>query len=314
MTNLPSDNGSTRVGVDGAMPENVGGTVPEQRTRVEHFNPEQLHAVGARPPLREYLRDLWGSRHFIMYDARVRLAVSQDHTLLGKAWIVLNPILLGLTFFVVFGLLLRTGRGIDNFVGYIIIGITMFQYSARSVVAVSRSMSSGKALVRGFMFPRAALTLSIVARDALTQFYALVAMIVLVLVIPPAEPVSWTWLLVIPVFLLQTLFNWGLGMLLAPAVNKVPDVANLLSFFMRLWMYSSGIFYDPSRFVDDPRILALFHFNPLYQVLSISRELVLRGTVPGMSSWAVLITATVILVVSGMLVFWLNEESYADER
>lgn len=284
------------------------------RATVETFDPSVMQAVGARPPLRRYIRDLWGSRHFIMYDAHVRLAVSQDHTFLGKAWIVLNPVLMGLTFYVIFGLLLDTGRGIDNFVAFIVLGLTMFMYSSRSVVTLSRSMISGKALVRGFMFPRAALTLSIVARDALTQFYAIISILFFLLLVPPLEPVSWTWLLLVPVFLLQTVFNWGLGMLLAPAVYKIPDLANMLSFVMRLWMYSSGIFYDPSRFVSDPRILALFHFNPLYQVLSMSRDLVLRAQVPSWSSWAVLTGSLVLVLAVGFLVFWYNEESYADER
>ena len=173
------------------------------RATVETFDPSVMQAVGARPPLRRYIRDLWGSRHFIMYDAHVRLAVSQDHTFLGKAWIVLNPVLMGLTFYVIFGLLLDTGRGIDNFVAFIVLGLTMFMYSSRSVVTLSRSMISGKALVRGFMFPRAALTLSIVARDALTQFYAIISILFFLLLVPPLEPVSWTWLLLVPVFLLQ---------------------------------------------------------------------------------------------------------------
>ena len=291
-----------------------GSTGAAPATRVEHFDPAAMNAVGARPPLREYVRELWGSRHFIAYDARVRLAVSQDHTFLGKAWIVLNPVLLGLTFYVIFGLLLHTGRGIENFVAFIVLGLTMFMYSSRSVVSVSRSMASGKALVRGFMFPRAALTLSIVMRDALTQAYALGTILVFLLIVPPLEPISWKWLLLIPVFALQTVFNWGFGMLLAPAVHKIPDLANMLSFFMRLWMYSSGIFYDPSRFVSDERILALFHFNPLYQVLAMSRDLVLRAQLPSWSSWGVLAGASLIVLVLGFLVFWYNEESYADER
>ena len=54
------------------------------RATVETFDPSVMQAVGARPPLRRYIRDLWGSRHFIMYDAHVRLAVSQDHTFLGR--------------------------------------------------------------------------------------------------------------------------------------------------------------------------------------------------------------------------------------
>lgn len=308
------DNGITRVSVDGVMPETAETNGSEQQAHVETFNPSQLQAVGARPPLGEYLRELWGSRHFIIYDAKVRLAVSQDHTFLGKAWIVLNPILLGLTFYVIFGLLLDTARGIDNFVAFIFLGLIMFTYSIRSVVAVSRSMQSGRALVKGFMFPRAALTLSIVVRDAMTQVWAIGAMLVMVLLIPPLEPISWKWLLLIPVFVLQTIFNWGLGMLLAPLVNRVPDVSNLMAFFMRLWMYASGIFYEPSRFVQDERILALFHFNPLYQVLSISRSLVLRAEIPPLGSWAILGIASIVLCIVGFLVFWRNEESYADER
>ena len=67
---------------------------PPPRTVV--FDSSQLRAVGTRPPLTEYLVKLWGSRHFVVYDARVRLSVSQEHTLLGKAWLVLNPVLLGL--------------------------------------------------------------------------------------------------------------------------------------------------------------------------------------------------------------------------
>ncbi|WP_229568959.1 ABC transporter permease [Kocuria rhizophila] len=298
-----------------ASPQDGGPPHTEPRpSHVVDFDPSTMQAVGARPPLGDYLRDLWGSRHFIWYDARVRLAVSQDHTLLGKAWIVLNPVLLGLTFYLIFGLLLRTGQGIDNFVAFIVLGLTMFTYSTRSVVSGARSMASGKALVRGFMFPRAALTLSIVVRDALTQLYAVAAILVFLLIVPPLEPVSWTWLLLLPVIALQTVFNWGLGMLLAPAVHRIPDLANVLSFAMRLWLYASGIFYDPSRFVDDPRVLALFHANPLYQVLSMSRDLVLRAQLPHWSSWAVLGGAAVVLLEVGFLVFWWNEESYADER
>ncbi|MFF0973656.1 UNVERIFIED_CONTAM: ABC transporter permease, partial [Kocuria sp. CPCC 205295] len=53
-----------------------------------HYDSTQLMAVGARPPLGEYLRRLWDARHFVLYDARVRLSVSQEHTILGKVWLI----------------------------------------------------------------------------------------------------------------------------------------------------------------------------------------------------------------------------------
>lgn len=287
-------------------------SAPPPRTVV--FDSSQLRAVGTRPPLTEYLVKLWGSRHFVVYDARVRLSVSQEHTLLGKAWLVLNPVLLGLAFLLIFGLLLNTGRGVENFIAYLLVGIMMFTYSSRSIMTGARSMASGRALIRGFSFPRAALPLSINLRELMSQGFVLLAMVVMVLLIPPLEPITWRWLLLVPIVALQTIFNWGFGMLMAPLVHRVPDVGNLLTFAMRIWMYASGIFYDPSQFVEDERWLVLFEANPLYQVLSMARDCLLYGTTPSWSSWTILLVAALGTWLVGLWVFWRNEESYANER
>ncbi len=279
-----------------------------------HYDSAQLMAVGARPPLGEYLRRLWDARHFVLYDARVRLSVSQEHTILGKVWLILNPMLLGFTFFLIFGLLLGTDRGIENFLGYLIIGLMMFLYTARSFTAGARSVSSGKNLIRGFSFPRAALPLGVVIREAMSQLYVLVAMFLFLIIAPPAEPITPLWLLIVPIFVLQTIFNWGAGMLLAPLVHRIPDVANLIQLGTRLWLYASGLFYDPSRFTDNPTILMLFHLNPLYQVLQMARGAILYAQAPPVSSWLILAAWAVGALVIGMLVFWWNEESYADEK
>ncbi|MDO5617793.1 ABC transporter permease [Kocuria sp.] len=278
------------------------------------FDSSALKPVGSRPPLLEYLVSLWGARHFVLYDARVRLAVSQDHTMLGKVWLVLNPILFGFTFYLIFGLLLQTSRGIENFTGFIIIGFMMFFYTTRSFVAGARSISNGQNLIRGFSFPRAALPLAINVRQALSQLYVLAAMVGLVIVVPPSEVVGWHWFLIIPIFVLQTIFNWGLGMLFAPLVHRVPDVGNVLAIVTRLWMYSSGLFYEPSRFTSDPTILALFHLNPLYQVLQMTRGVMLYDTLPSLEQWSLLVVWACGVWLAGMLVFWRNEESYANER
>ena len=279
-----------------------------------HYDSTQLMAVGARPPLGEYLRRLWDARHFVLYDARVRLSVSQEHTILGKVWLILNPMLLGFTFFLIFGLLLGTDRGIENFLGYLIIGLMMFLYTARSFTAGARSVSSGKNLIRGFSFPRASLPLGVVIREAMSQLYVLVAMFLFLIIAPPAEPITPLWLLIVPIFVLQTIFNWGAGMLLAPLVHRIPDVANLIQLGTRLWLYASGLFYDPSRFTDNPTILMLFHLNPLYQVLQMARGAILYAEAPSLSSWLILTAWAVGALVIGLLVFWWNEESYADEK
>lgn len=68
---------------------------------------------------------------------------------------VLNPILDGAAYFLVFGLLLGTGRGVPNFLGYLIIGVFLFRYTSSAITAGSRSISTNLSIVRAFRFPRA---------------------------------------------------------------------------------------------------------------------------------------------------------------
>ncbi|HET6270377.1 MAG TPA: ABC transporter permease, partial [Arthrobacter sp.] len=79
--------------------------------------------MGARPGLLVYLVQLWNFREFIFYDARARVLNGTRRDRLGSLWLILTPMLNGLTYYVVFGLLLRTDRGIENFVGYLVVGV-----------------------------------------------------------------------------------------------------------------------------------------------------------------------------------------------
>ncbi|MBE0975603.1 ABC transporter permease, partial [Escherichia coli] len=85
-----------------------------------------LRRVGARPGLARYLASLWEYRSFILFDSRSRIAGANSVNALGRVWMVLNPILDGAAYFLVFGLLLGTGRGVPNFLGYLIIGVFLF--------------------------------------------------------------------------------------------------------------------------------------------------------------------------------------------
>ena len=93
----------------------------------------RLTHVGSRPDFLDYLVQLWDFRQFIFFDARARVQSGTRRDRLGSAWLLLTPILNGLTFFLIFGLLLKTSKGIENFVGYLVVGIFMFQFSSGAI-------------------------------------------------------------------------------------------------------------------------------------------------------------------------------------
>ncbi|PVE15874.1 ABC transporter permease [Arthrobacter sp. Bz4] len=272
-----------------------------------------LVRVGARPPLLEYLVKIWDHRAFVFYDAKARVQTGNRKDRLGSAWMILNPIFNGLTFYLIFGLLLQTGRGIENFLGYLIVGVFLFQFSSRSIMGGSKSIRSNLALIQAFEFPRAALLLSVNIREMIAIVPVLLTMLVLVLALPPEETVSWLWFFLIPVVALQAVFNLGVGLLLARLVSQIADVANLLSFAMRLWMYGSAVFFSYERFIGNEVLLSIVQWNPMFQVLDIARDCILYETVPDLRSWLILSIWALGALVIGLIYFWRGEETYGKD-
>jgi teichoic acid transport system permease protein len=270
----------------------------------------RLSKVGQRPDVLDYLVQLWDRRSFIFFDARARVQSEHDKTHLGTAWLVLTPMLSGLSFYLIFGLLLSTSKGIENFIGYVLIGTFTFQMTTRSILGGAKSLTSNTAMIRAFQFPRAALPISLNMRELISNIPVTIVMLLMIIFTAPAEEISWRWLLIVPAILLQFLFNLGIGMLLAPVIMKVPDFSLLLSFVMRLWMYASAVFFAETRFDKYPIMHTVMDFNPVFQVIKIIRDSVLYDATPSWRSWAVLALWALGSVAAGLFVFWRGEESY----
>jgi teichoic acid transport system permease protein len=274
---------------------------------------DSLIPVGRRPSLGRYLRQLWDFRSFILFDSQARVSSGNTEESLGKIWMILNPILNGATYFLVFGLLLGTGRGVENFIAYLIIGVFMFRFTTQSILNGARSINNNRAIVQAFHFPRATLPIATCVRELLANIPAYVVMFVLILVIPPLEPITWKWLLFIPVVVLQFFFNIGLSLLLARIVTQVKDFAHLISFATRLWLYLSAVFYAADRFASHPLMMAFMEANPMFCVLDIARDVLLYDAFPAPERWIVLAAWTVGLLIVGTVVFWKAEEAYGRE-
>jgi len=291
-----------------AKPSDDGGV---QTVKV---NGAQLTKVGQRPGLWTYLKQVWQFRHFILFDSRSRIAGDATQDNLGQAWNVLNPILLGAAYFLVFGIMLGTGRGIENFVAYLIIGIFMYRFTTTTIQAGSKSIASNQTLVSAFNFPRMALPIAVNVRETIRQSVVYVTMFGLILVIPPLEPISWKWLMFIPVVGIQFLFNLGLSFVLARIVTAWNDFTHIIAFGIRIWMYLSAIFYSVERFEDIPVVLNLMYANPLFCILDITRDVLLYDSWPDPMRWLVLGIWTVALLIAGTILFWQGEETYGRER
>ena len=273
-----------------------------------------LGRVGARPSLPAYIKQIWCYRDFIWFDARSRASAGNYDDSLGLIWVIINPILNGLTYFFVFGVLLGTGKGVPNFIAYLLIGVFVFRFTTTIVSQGSRSLRQGRSLIQAFDFPRATLPIATGLRELLLTIPTYIVMMLLILVMPPAEPITAWWFVIIPVTILQFFFSTGIAMILARLVARRNDFTHLISVGLRIWMYLSAVFFSISRFENHPEVYFIMSINPAFGFLDIVRNGLLYGQGAPMTSWISVLVSTFVFSIVGLLVFWQAEEKYGDER
>ncbi|WP_187325749.1 ABC transporter permease [Gulosibacter faecalis] len=273
-----------------------------------------LARVSVRPPIGEYIRQIWDRRHFVWREARSRVATKNTHARLGNAWLVLRPILDALFYWMIFGLLLNMSRGLPNYVAFVIIGIFMFQYTSSAFGNGSSAIRSSRSLIRAFNFPRASILVSMLLRDILQRIPAMIVMFIMIMAIPPHALPKATWVLFPAIFVLQAFFNFGVYLIMARFGSTLPDLSQAMSFFSRILMYASGVIFPIDRFINHPTISAIIEANPIYQLLLAYRSILIDGVIPPIEIWLFIGAWALATPLVGFVLFWFAEESYARER
>lgn len=280
-----------------------------------------LAKTTSRPSLTGYVRQLWERRYFIRAYASARSSSKYSASKLGQVWQIITPLLNAGIYFFLFGVLLGTSRGVENFVAFLVTGVFVFTFTQRSLNNGAKSISGNLSLVRALHFPRAVLPLSFVLVE-LKQL--LISMALLMVIIPltgiiygTGDTIMLQWLLVIPAITLQMLFNLGLSLIMARIGAFSQDVNQLLPFISRLWFYASGVIFSIEVFGKNLWTPAyhVLQLNPGAIFLDMYRTVLIGSHDPfelvgGLNVWVVAVAWTIIVLGGGFVFFWRKEEVY----
>lgn len=262
---------------------------------------------GVRGSFPTYLRDLWRSRHFIWALSVTRTYSRNENTYLGQLWAILNPLLFAGVYYLVFGLVLNTRGGVDNYIGFLVIGIFVFQFCSAALTSGANAVVNNGAMIRSLRFPRAALPISVVITELLTLLPAIVVMFVLVSL--TGEVPSLQWLLVLPMFAIITIFNVGVALFMARMTHQSRDIKNITPLVSRVLRYVSGVFFSIDHYAGGVGSIVL-GYQPYALALDVIRGPLLAEfavswlQVGVMSAWAV------VAIVVGLVYFWRGEGKY----
>lgn len=271
-----------------------------------------LRPIHSKEPFFAYLRSILSRRGFIVKNAHARAFQSDRNLILGRLWIVLQPFLDAAMYGFLFGYLLKMSRGIDNFIGYLFIGITFFSMMQKGLTSGFNLMRSNRGLLTAFHFPGAALVISHALRHVLDSIPPALVSVLVALMLQWGQPVHPTVLLVPILFIMVHLFSTGLLLISARICHQIPDFKFVLQFGSRFWFFTSGVFYSVERFVDQPVLLEIMLANPAYQFLTAIRSVTMWGQVPELNLWISIGLWSLLTLLIGLLFFWRGEESYTN--
>lgn len=232
------------------------------------------HRAGL-PPLGAYIGELWRRREFAFELARTNLRSQHFNTALGQLWLILNPLLLGLVYFMLVEIIGRGNRGID-FLAHLLLALFAFRLVSSSVSQGARSVVGGGRLILNSAFPRTLLPLS----SVLTSFMlflptlAVYAIIHAMAGLPVTPQILWA----IPIIAMLILLAAGIAMLVATVQVYFRDLTNFLPYAMRIWLYASPVLYF--AYQVPPKFKPILVANPLYPLLTSLSDTVNLGREP----------------------------------
>ena len=293
------------------MENQVGQKPADLKPEILLVSASSLSTLQARPSIRHYVRSIWRNRHYIASDARARVFSSGRGMLLGAAWIFLNPAIQVALYAFVFGFILKVDRGMDNFLGFLIIGVILFGFISGGLGGGVRIIQANRGLLKSFNFPKATVPLSKGLKSAIDNIPALCLAVIAALISQYWITPSWTAILIIPLYILMQFFLTGIIFLVGRLTAFIPDFGSLVNVVTRILFFTSGVFWPIDRFIHDPEIARIVMNNPCYQFLDVARTLVLDGAIPPLSTWLALTLWSFGAFILGLVYFWRAEHRYA---
>lgn len=281
--------------------EGSAGGSPASRDRQIH----EPHKTGL-PPVVPYLRSLWQRREFAYELSRTQLRSQHFNTVFGQLWLIINPLLLGLVYFILVDILRGGERG-EEFLAHLIAGLFAFYFVNHSLTHGVKSVTSGGKLILNTAFPRILLPLSSVL-TALKRFLPTLP-VYGVLHVLTDRPIGPELLWIFPIIALLVVLASGLAMLVASLQVYFRDLRSFLPYGLRMWLYISPVLYFADEVPDKYRII--LDINPIAPLLAAWSRVLIQGQAPTAEQLTVGAAWAAVLVVIGAGFFMSREREFA---
>ncbi len=277
-------------------------------------NQHHTHITSRRRLFDFNLREVWQYRDLILLFTKRSFVITYKQTILGPAWIFLNPLISSMVYAFVFGGIAGIStEGIPQMLFYLCSNAIWLYFS--SGLTKNASVFTANSNVFGKVyFPRLTMPIANVLESVIqfgVQMLLVLGFLVWYLIRGAVSP-NWAAWLLIPVVLLHLgLLSLGCGIIISSLTTKYRDLSIVVTFGIQLWMYATPIVYPMSQ-LSDGFMKTVLAVNPVTAPVELFRYAVLgQGTV-SLPSYALSWGITLLVMFVGIMIFNRVEKTFMD--
>jgi lipopolysaccharide transport system permease protein len=216
--------------------------------------------------------EIWFYKDLLYMLVKRDFVTFYKQTILGPLWFVFQPIIMTLTYVIIFGNIAGISTdGVPQFLFYLS-GITLWSYFSESLNKVSTVFKDNSNMFGKVYFPRLIMPISIVVSGLIKlgiQFGIFLIVLAYYLVIKGnVHPNLWALASPLLIFLLA-LQSLGLGMIISSLTTKYKDLVFLVTFGIQLFMFLTPVIYPTS--ILPANFKFIFELNPLSGIFECFR-------------------------------------------
>lgn len=260
------------------------------------------------------LKEVWQYKDLIWLFTKRSFVITYKQTVLGPAWLFINPILTSLIYTFVFGGIAKMSTdGLPQIVFYLT-STAIWTYFAGCVNKNATTFTANAGVFGKVYFPRLTMPISNVLGSLIQfgiQFILVLGVLTFFVITGEVHPNWWAFSLIPLVLVHLGMMGMGFGIIVSSMTTKYRDLTVLITFGVQLWMYATPIVYPLSQ-LGEGTLKTLLMINPVTMPVEVFRYAVLgQGTINYLFlaiSWIF----TLLVLVFGIMIFNKVERTFMD--
>ena len=260
------------------------------------------------------LKEVWQYRDLIVLFTQRSFTVTYKQTILGPAWLFLNPLVSSVIYAFVFGGIAGIGTdGVPSILFYLA-GNAIWTFFSACVTKNASTFTANAGVFGKVYFPRLTIPVSNILSSMIQfciQMLLVIGFMVYYVIIGAVHPNWLSWLLIPVVLVHLGMLGLGCGIIISSLTTKYRDLAIVVTFGVQLWMYITPVVYPMSQ-LGEGLMKTVLMLNPVTAPVELFRYAVL-GVGSVMPGYLVISGAvTILLLLFGIMIFNKVEKTFMD--